>query len=202
MDSHSFLRQIFEGYVLTMRRRNHSSEHGLDDDTRRELEHFSALGEALGYFASFENKRAEIKMDLSWWTTSYLSASRFAVSPASLVLHLERESYRAKNYETIERLLADRSPAPPFHAGVLANVFRGNLAALQQYVESQVGSRNLLLIAWINEIDGGVHGGDFRECLGIVHSGTRRSMRRAHTSKDRAGFWYAYFDAEQWSDLR
>src|SRR5690606_38054676 len=110
MNNVSFnLMTFFEGYVRNYRRLNLTDSHNKSMFTRREIEYFANLGEALGYDAFIEDSKPDKTkgrsrpMDLSWWKWD----SRIdQESYVSLILHLERENQWDKDIDTIDKLFS------------------------------------------------------------------------------------------------
>lgn len=109
LDRNLDLMLFFEGYVRNYRRLNLNELHNRSMFTRREIEHFSNLGEMLGYSVFVEDAKYDKRlkrnrpMDLSWWKWDQRIDRDYFVS---LVLHLERENQWNKDVDTIEKLFS------------------------------------------------------------------------------------------------
>ncbi|MEH7120910.1 hypothetical protein V7128_26410 [Neobacillus vireti] len=109
MDINLDLMLFFEGYIRNYRRLNLNQLHNRSMFTRREIEHFSNLGEMLGFYVFVEDAKYDLRMkrnrpmDLSWWKwDERIDKENFVC----LVLHLERENQWDKDVVTIEKLFS------------------------------------------------------------------------------------------------
>ena len=103
------LMNFFEGYVKNYRSFNLHQSDNISKFTRKEIDFFANLGEKLGFFTFIEDSKHDksIKrsrpMDLSWWKSDERVDKENFVE---LILHLERESIRKKDTETIDKLFS------------------------------------------------------------------------------------------------
>lgn len=100
---------ILEGYVRNYRGLNLHLSNNLSAFTAKEINYFSKVGEFLGYFSFYEDKKPDNEilrsrpMDLAWWKWDERENPEYFIG---LVLHLERENQINKDFETIEKLFS------------------------------------------------------------------------------------------------
>lgn len=188
MNDLMFLERIFDGYILSLRSRQHFTFHSATDDTQRDLMYFAKLGEMLGYGSTFEHKHPVTRdsMDLSWWTLK-MNQSESRLELSDLVLHLERENKQQRNMLTLDRIL--KGGGDYYRIALLADVPHGTVDNLRKYIDRKIHNKDykLLVIAWIATSSGGIYRAGYDECEGWVYVGSQSSIRKARVLIDQTG---------------
>ena len=202
MDSKIYLPllNIFEGYVRNYRRLNLFQNQNKSMFTKREIEYFANVGEYLGFFSYVEDTKPNYDygrsrpMDLAWWKwDERISDTEFS----RLVLHLERESFYSKDYETIEKLfcMTDSAYEPDNAIGML-NV---ELPDRIETLENEVIKRNrkqkseVLMIYKYHDDEQ-----DLDRIMAHFNSEKfqQYGCRKAISTVDETGYWMMCFDEE------
>jgi hypothetical protein len=146
------------------------------DETRRELNFFAQLGEALGYLARFE-------MGTGWkgrrWDLSWVDPD---LEEKQVVLCMERESDHHKADNAVERLLGPEGSKACYLVALLGGVTKDHFRKIKRRVEHPKG-RSILLLAWVGEY----------EFHAIVAADGKLSTREGKAYVDEDKYWYARF---------
>ena len=167
--------------------------------TRREIEHFSNLGEMLGYSVFVEDAKYDKRlkrnrpMDLSWWKWDQRIDKDYFVS---LVLHLERENQWNKDVDTIEKLFSTTNEGyiPQNVIGIQNIESSSRISYLNKLVlkKNKNQQSNALMIYRFYDQDFGL---DRVWAYHLAPSGTMKE-RRAICKMDEFGYWVSVFDEE------
>ncbi|WP_238579137.1 hypothetical protein [Neobacillus niacini] len=190
---------FFEGYVRNYRRLNLNELHNRSMFTRREIEHFSNLGEMLGFSVFVEDAKYDKRlkrnrpMDLSWWKwDERIDKDNFV----SLALHLERENQWDKDVVTIEKLFSMTTEGyiPQNVIGIQNIESSSRIDYLNKLVfkKNTKQQSNVLMIYRFYDRDNDL---DRVWAYQFTPSGIIEE-RRAICKRDELGYWVSVFEEE------
>lgn len=175
MDSVSFMKMIFDGYVRSFRRMNWGHYGTYTDWTTSDLVFFKDLGNALG----FQSVQEWQHIDLCWLTEK-----------RETFLYLERETENGNSPRTIEKLISEApncTPAPEIIVGLFAWLLPERFGQIVKDIQGTVGKKNMLLIASVGETKDSAY-----ELEGRVFGAGKIWKRQAFADRDKGEYWYAY----------
>lgn len=181
MNIHKFLEKLFDGYVTSYRKFGWHKTSTYSDMTQIELNHFSILGESLGYISSRET-HWEYPRDLCW------------IEPQTqkTFLYMERENKYERYAHTIDKML---NPLNTNNIPVLVAVFGWLKQETYDQAKQEISNRlpeqkAMLLIAWIAESQ------DSENFIvrAFCKSSTGLTERSAIPSLDNGGYWQLNFE--------
>lgn len=193
------LMQFFEGYVRNYRRMNLSHLHSVSMFTKREIEFFTQLGEALGFDAFVEDSKFDYvkgrsrPMDLAWWKwDARYNKEQFLY----LALHLERESLPKKDIETVEKLFSrtEEGYIPHNVIGIQYIESAARIDELNELIiqKNKEQKSNVLMIYRCQDDVFGLQ----RVQAYSISSEELTEKRSAVFSQDQSGYYYMSFDEE------
>lgn len=194
------LMNILEGYIRNFRNLNLFQNQNKSMFTKREIDYFSRLGEYLGFFSYVEDTKPNLDygrsrpMDLAWWKwDERISKTHFI----KLVLHLERESLYAKDFETIEKLFCKTQIeyVPENVIGILNIAEKRRINEIQNKIirKNKVQKSNVLMIYRFYDEENNF---DRIEAFHLNRNSELMETRKAISKVDETGYWTMCFEEE------
>jgi len=182
------LMKLFDGYVRNYHSLNLTMHHGKHSFTMTEIEYFSRLGSMLGYYPFTEDtcNGSNRAMDLTWWDNydgEYWH---------DFILHLERENYFYKDFETLEKLFSKREITPENLIGIISSPNLNRVDELLKQAKKMCKSDNAMLIFRTNSI--GNKKGYFDEVYSFLFQGKNIVEEKSAYITEIGGTLFMHYD--------
>jgi hypothetical protein len=185
-----FLQKLFEGYVRSFASFRWYTTCNYSDLTSKELNHFTAIGERLGFV---------VRREMNWNYPRDLCWVESLDSKAIPYLYLERESKDGRMCQTIEKMLKpDNSKGIPILVASFGHLKEASFKKASEMLMNGIqADQTALLFAWVAESE---NASNFEICAEVISASSRTATKAIPDIAEHGQYWYMRFDGDvaQW----